>query len=264
MATIFSSSSGFNAKAGDMSSSEVGKYLGTTYMLSHKKDFEPGRSSDFIFKVKFKRDLYDMNGNKVADKDEASEVLALSLRDFAGPSMTVDPITLRTGNGEMKYAGVPTVGTSAISFTDYIGMDTEQILLAWYVQCHNPKNDKIGFKEYYSNDGLLYKWAPNGTRVIDWLLQGCWINEYNQGNYSRQNPEFRQFSTTIQYDKAYPYTVTDYSAMRVSDSDVNNQNNASTKSFHNHTATNYLGTLSDPESASTSNAGSKTSFNYNA
>lgn len=217
------------------------KYLGTSYMLLHKKDFEPGRSSDFIFKVKFARDLYDMDGKFVASATEASETLALSLRDFAGPSMTVDPMTLRTGNGEMKYAGVPTVGTSAISFTDYIGMDTERILLAWYVQCHNPKNDKIGFKEYYSNDGLLYKWAPNGTRVIDWRLQGCWINEYNQGNYSRQNPEFRQFSTTIQYDKAYPWTTVDYSTFNVSPDDVTNQKTSAP--FNKPKSTNYLGTL---------------------
>lgn len=190
-----------------------------------------------------------MDGKFVASAADASETLALSLRDYAGPSMTVDPITLRTGNGEVKYAGVPTVGTSSISFTDYIGMDTERILLAWYVQCHNPKNDKIGFKEYYSNDGLLYKWAPNGTRITDWRLQGCWINEYNQGNYSRQQPDFRQFSTTIQYDKAYPYTTSasNYSNWRVSDEDVNNQAKSNVGAFHNHTKSNYLGTLSDTE-----------------
>ena len=41
------------------------KYLGTTYILNHKADFEPGRSSDFILKIKFARDLYDMNGDFV-------------------------------------------------------------------------------------------------------------------------------------------------------------------------------------------------------
>lgn len=245
MGIIFSSD--FNATSGGLDTTGVDKYLGTTYMLNHKKDFEPGRSSDFIFKVKFKRDLYDMDGMFVASASEASEILALSLRDFAGPSMSVESQSLRTGNGEMKFAGVPTVGTSSISFTDYIGMDTEQILLAWYVQCYNPKNDKIGFKEYYSNDGLLYKWAPNGTRVIDWLLQGCWINEYNQGQYSRQNPEFRQFSTTIQYDKSYPYSTKSYANFRVSDEDVKTQSNSNVKSFHNYKSINYLGTLSDTE-----------------
>lgn len=247
MGIIFSSSNGSSTKATADGIGSTENYLGTAYMLAHKKDFEPGRSSDFIFKVKFARDLYDMDGKFVATAADASETLALSLRDFAGPSMTVDPITLRTGNGEMKYAGVPTVGTSAISFTDYIGMDTERILLAWYIQCHNPKNDKIGFKEYYSNDGLLYKWAPNGTRVIDWRLQGCWINEYNQGNYSRQNPEFRQFSTTIQYDKAFPFSTPDYAAMRVDDADVTGQANASVKSFHDYNSKNYLGTLNKNE-----------------
>lgn len=249
MGKVFNANTGYNMNnRAEITADITDKYLGTSYMLLHKKDFEPGRSSDFIFKVKFARDLYDMDNQLVATAENASETLALSLRDFAGPSMTVDPMTLRTGNGEVKYAGVPTVGTSAISFTDYIGMDTERILLAWYTQCHNPKNDKIGFKEYYSNDGLLYKWAPNGTRVIDWRLQGCWINEYNQGNYSRQNPEFRQFSTTIQYDKAYPWTTTPYSSFRVEDSDVANQKTSAP--FNNTNATNYLGTLGNNNAGS--------------
>ena len=68
------------------------QFLGTTYILNHKADFEPGRSSDFIFKVKFTRDLYDMNGKFVAYKDDATEALALSLRDYAGPQLYVDPI----------------------------------------------------------------------------------------------------------------------------------------------------------------------------
>ena len=104
------------------------KYLGTTYILNHKADFEPGRSSDFILKVKFQRPLYDMEGNYVCSASEATENLALSLRDYAGPQMTVDPLTIRTGNGQVNYAGTPSVANSPISFTDYIGQKTEAIL----------------------------------------------------------------------------------------------------------------------------------------
>ena len=89
-----------------------------------------------------------MDGNYVASADEATEALALSLRDYTGPQLSVDPISIKTGNGTVVYAGNPSVGTSAISFTDYIGMFTEEILLAWYSMAHNIMTDKIGFKEY--------------------------------------------------------------------------------------------------------------------
>ena len=187
------------------------KYLGTSYILTHKADFEPGRTSDFILKVKFKRDLYDMEGNLVATAADAEEALALSIRNFTGPSMSIDPISIRTGNGIVNYAGTPQVANSPITFTDYIGKKTEQILLAWYSMCHNILNDKIGFKEYYAQDAILFKWAPNGTRQISWWLMGAWINEYNQGNYDRSNPDQRQFSTTILYDRAIPYGTLDTS-----------------------------------------------------
>ena len=221
------------------------QFLGTTYILNHKADFEPGRSSDFIFKVKFTRDLYDMNGKFVAYKDDATEALALSLRDYAGPQLSVDPISIKTGNGTVHYAGSPNVGTSAITFNDYIGMLTEQILLAWYSMAHNITNDKIGFKEYYAQDGILYKWAPNGTRQISWKLWGCWINEYNQGQFSRYQPDQRLFSTTIYYDKPTPFSTPTYSDWRVT-----GKNNNENPAYTTYTKKNYIGTLSTNQDTS--------------
>lgn len=218
------------------------KYLGTSYILSNKSDFEPGRTSDFTLKIQFTRDLYDMDGNFVASAEEATETLALSLRDYTGPQMTIEPLSIKTGNGTVNYAGVPSVGTSPISFTDYIGKKTEYILLAWYSMAHNIKTDKIGFKEYYAQDGILYKWAPNGTRQISWWLLGCWINEYNQGQFSRQNSDLRQFSTTIYYDKALPYETIQFSKWKVPDEELRKRTgDAYLKGASK--PSNYLGTL---------------------
>ena len=181
-----------------------------------------------------------MEGNPVASAAEAKEALALSLRDYTGPQMTVEPLSIRTGNGQVNYAGTPSVGNSPISFTDYIGQKTEFILLAWYAMAHNIMTDKIGFKEYYAQDGILYKWAPNGTRTISWWLLGCWINEYNQGQFSRQNPDLRQFSTTIYYDKPIPYEKVDYSSWQISDTQLNTRTGSA---YDSPNERNYLGTL---------------------
>ena len=240
MGAIFDNSSEFDSLK---NSNE--NYLGTTYILNHKADFEPGRSSDFILKIKLKRDLYDMNGRYVCGKDEATEALALSLRDYAGPQLSVDPISIKTGNGTVHYAGSPNVGTSAITFNDYIGMLTEQILLAWYSMAHNITNDKIGFKEYYAQDGLLYKWAPNGTRQISWKLWGCWINEYNQGQYSRYQPDQRLFQTTIYYDKPTPFSTPSYDKWRVT-----GENNDTNRFYTDHINEGYIGTLSKEQTRS--------------
>lgn len=217
------------------------KYIGTSYILDHKADFEPGRTSDFVLRIKFTRDLYDLEGRKVCSAEDATEALALSIRDFTGPSVSVDPISIKTGNGTVQYAGSPTIGTAPISFTDYIGQQTEAILFAWYSMAHNIKNDKIGFKEYYAQDGILYRWAPNGTRQISWELRGCWINEFNLGQYSRSNPDLRQFSTTIYYDKALPWSTPNYSAWKVNSGDY------SSKAYSTYTEANYIGTLSKNE-----------------
>lgn len=216
------------------------KYLGTSYILEHKADFEPGRTSDFILKIKFQRDLYDMDGNFVCSAKDATEALALSLRDYNGPEVTLDKLSIRTGNGQVHYAGTPSISDSTISFTDYIGKKTEYILLAWYAMAHNVKNDKIGFKEYYAQDGILYKWAPNGTRQISWKLKGCWINSYSVGQFSRTNPDLRQFSTTIVYDRAEPWVAPDFVKWNVSQE----ANQTTDPAFTNYKSDNYLGTQS--------------------
>ena len=212
------------------------KYLGTSYILNHKADFEPGRTSDFVLRIKFARDLYDMEGQLVATADEATEALALSLRDYAGPQMSIEKLSIRTGNGQVNYAGTPSVADSSISFTDYIGQKTEFILLAWYSMAHNIMNDKIGFKEYYRNDGILYKWAPNGSRQISWWLIGCWINEYNLGQFSRNNPDLRQFSTTLLYDKPIPYSKVNYADWKVS------PDGTDSRAYTQYNSANYIGT----------------------
>lgn len=218
------------------------KYLGTSYILNHKADFEPGRTSDFTLRIKFERDLYDMQGDKVCTADEATEALALSLKDYAGPQMSIEKLSIRTGNGQVNYAGTPSVADSSITFNDYIGQKTEYILLAWYSMAHNILNDKIGFKEYYAQDGILYKYAPNGTRQISWWLYGCWINEYNQGQFSKENPELRQFSTTILYDKPVPYSKVTMDTWKVNTQN-RSVNNASTE-YTDASKVNYLGTQS--------------------
>ena len=52
MAIVVKGDAGYAATSGD---DIQNKYLGTSYILTNKADFEPGRSSDFILKIKFLR-----------------------------------------------------------------------------------------------------------------------------------------------------------------------------------------------------------------
>ena len=67
---------------------------------------------------------------------------------------------------------------------------------------------------------------------------GCWINEYNQGQFSRQSPDLRQFSTTILYDKPVPYAKVNYSTWKVNDDPTAKTGTAYTQ----YDKVNYLGT----------------------
>lgn len=228
-----------------LNSSEITKYMGTSYIVANQEKFEPGRQSDFIMKVKFKRDLYDTNGVLVAKADEATEQLALSIKNFTGPAYTLEKIPIRTGNGVVNYAGAPSLNDGSISFTDYIGAKTEAILFAWYCMAHNPVSDKIGFKEYYAQDSILYKWAPNGTRQVSWWLKGCWLNSWNIGTLDKSNPTQRELSTTIVYDRCEPYATSQQASWNISSNDKQNQKTSA--AYNTYSVSNYLGTLGTDE-----------------
>ena len=54
MAGIFTDSDLSYDSAGQLQNG-MNKYLGTTYILNHKADFEPGRTSDFILMIKIEK-----------------------------------------------------------------------------------------------------------------------------------------------------------------------------------------------------------------
>ena len=118
----------------------------------------------------------------------------------------------------------------------------------------------IAFKWLYAQDGILYKWAPNGTRQISWWLLGCWINEYNQGQFSRQNPDLRQFSTTIYYDKPVPYETLNFSDWTVDDNQLSNRSGSA---YLDVTQKNYLGTQKKSIDNTTTNNELKNYSNWN-
>ena len=63
----------------------------------------------------------------------------------------------------------------------------------------------------------------------------------NQGNFDRSNPDQRQFSTTILYDKPVPYDTPNYSSWVVSDTEQGQANGGAYTQFKK---ANYLGTQS--------------------
>lgn len=148
--------------------------------------------------------LLDMNGNKVNQGSRAEEILTLSTASFEAPSVTIDPITISYGNGKVKYAAVGNFGDCSITLNDYIGLNTEKILSAWFNLAFNPVEEIVGYATDYKKTAFLIEYDSKYQQSRSWKLFGCWLSTFQLGSYSAEGGNVRQFTGTLVYDRLVP------------------------------------------------------------
>lgn len=196
------------------------QYLGT-YHMSGIDSFEPQRTNNFelaIFglgsaKAGVGVPQYantssgfrtDTNGNPILLPSNAGGLLKLSVKDFDAPNLEMSVLEVPYGNNKVKYAGIPNFSGGSVNFNDFIGIDTERILMSWYQQGYNVKTQAVGRASVYKKAANLLEYDPSGVFCRAWGLVGCWISSINLGSFSNENNSTRQISCNFQYDYCYP------------------------------------------------------------
>ena len=99
------------------------------YHIANNPDlYEIQRSNNYMFVVPFIDDLLrpGMVGNEenaYIPADFAQEALRIAVTEAAVPHFTQEAISVRKGNTQVKFAGVPTFQAQSFNFNDYIGAD---------------------------------------------------------------------------------------------------------------------------------------------
>ena len=174
---------------------------GTKHMVNDT-NFEPQRTNNYEVQITGLSDITtDMNGNKIPMAN-ASETITLSTNSFDAPSISVDPITVRYGNSSIKYAGVPSFGDASIVINDYIGLNTERILSAWYAQVYNPNTKEIGYAVDYKKTAYLIEYDTKYSKQTrSWRMEGVWPQNLALGSYAAEGGSQRQITMTLIYDR---------------------------------------------------------------
>ena len=152
----------------------------------------------------------DKNGKtKTYSKDYVSTdpgmYLTLSTNSFTAPSLDLQQVSISYGNSKVNYAGTPNWGTSSIEFNDFVGINTEGILVQWWEQAYNIKNELIGWATQYKKTGLLVEYDVAGEIVSEWQLDGLWLKTLNIGSFNQDGGNTtKKISGTLVYDRAYP------------------------------------------------------------
>ena len=167
--------------------------------------FEIQRTNNYEVQIAGLGDnLVDMNGNSLTQAAKASEIITLSTASFDAPTITIDPIVVSYGNGKVKYAQVGTFGDTSITLNDYIGLNTEKILGAWFAQAYNPVQEIVGYAIDYKKTAYLIEYDSKYVQARSWKLEGCWLSTFQLGSYSAEGGYQRQMTGTLVYDRMVP------------------------------------------------------------
>lgn len=179
---------------------------GTYYLADNPATYEIQRSNNFEFivtgiKGMLRPGATGTESNAYFNLD-SQKVIRLSVSKAPIPHFSQSPISVRRGNNELKYAGVPTFSNGQISVVDYIGAATKEVLMAWQNLSYNVNTEKVGLVEDYKKDCYLMEYSPDQQLVRKWILKGCWISSISEGDYDSESNDKKMITATIEYDMA--------------------------------------------------------------
>lgn len=170
--------------------------------MSNLYDIQRGNNFEFV--------VPDITNLRPASNDPADttfsnvqETLRISVKKSFVPHFTQDTIQVKRGNSTIKYAGVPTYQAGTITFHDFIGPQTKDMLMAWQNLSYNVTEDIIGISTEYKKDCYLIEYPPDYSQAIRiYQLYGCWVSGISESDFDSESPDKKLVDCTIEYDKA--------------------------------------------------------------
>ena len=162
--------------------------LGASHLAS--AGFEVQRTNNFEIQI-------DMN--------DASKVRTLILSVVSGflPNESNEVISLNYGNTQITVAGAARPNNSgSLVVRDLVQEDVEKVIDDWRSTVYNKETDAIGFAADYKKHAYVTQYAPDGSLLRIWDLEGVWPSAVDYGQISYDSPGVKTISITLQYDKA--------------------------------------------------------------
>lgn len=180
---------------------------GAYHFSAEKQIYEIQRGNNFEFVIQNSDFINKLTalGDPATTFPKAQEYIRIAVASSSVPHFSQNAIEVRRGNTSVKYAGVISFTSGSIQCYDFIGTKVKDILMAWQAKSGNPLTQTVGLQADYKTDCYLVEYPPDySAPVRHWKLEGCWISEISEPEYSVDSNDSRRISVTIQYDRAYP------------------------------------------------------------
>lgn len=178
--------------------------IGSYHFSADPEIYEIQRGNNFEFVIDSKLNGVAALGEETKTFARAQEYIRLSVSATSVPHFSQNPIEVRRGNTAVKYAGVITFPSGSLECYDFIGAEIKDILMGWQAKSGNPLTQQVGLQAEYKYPARLIEYTPDyKKKVRTWRLDGCWISNMDEDQYSVDANGSRKIRCTIEYDRAY-------------------------------------------------------------
>ena len=178
--------------------------IGSYHLAANPQLYEPQRTNTFSFVVTDIDDLVQLGSTTGKTFANAQEILSVACAGTFVPHFSQEPITIKRGNNEIKFAGTVSYSAGTVKLRDYIGANVKEILMAWRKLSYNDETEKVGVlaRSPYKKDCYIIEYAADFVEVRRWVLHGCWISDISESDFDADNGDKKDMSITVQYDWA--------------------------------------------------------------
>jgi hypothetical protein len=173
------------------------------YHKIDRREWEPQRTNNFEIQFPGLSGLVTID-QQLALPENATDLLTLSVKSVDYPATNINALKVYYGNNSINFAGKPEYGDVQIVVNDFIGIQTERILMAWSRLVYDPKRETVGWANEYKRDGYLIELAPDGTVERRTQLRGCFPGTVSPGGFDNTGNDIREITVTFYCDVAIP------------------------------------------------------------
>lgn len=178
-----------------------GVYSGASH-FAQRSEFEVQRTNHFEVVLNLSNIL---DGDPNAEG--ASEHIRLSTKSIGTPKVSAEPISLKHGNDTVKVAAAPTYEDLQLTVHDTLGKDQVALMQAWFNKVFDRKTKLMGRVGAYKTNGILYMYAPDGSVVRKWELEGVWPKGFGMGaEFSYDSSETMTITVDLSVDRYFEDT----------------------------------------------------------
>lgn len=194
------------------------KSLSTYHISSNLEQYEVARSGFFTLIIEDLDELVrsDFNLDSPSSEDiltNGQKVIELSVDSASIPHFTVGTKEIRRGNSSIKVATTPSFEDISITCTDFVGLQTKDVLMAWKALTYDVNSDKGGrmgnwtdengiSHQGYKKNATLIEYTQDHRPIRSWTYIGCFITSISESEFNKESDDLRKITVKISVDRA--------------------------------------------------------------